>query len=118
MVALGVDFWIFGNGWGLAQPYFDGRFYWLNDTTPGRKRRATFYTFSHGLGAQLRSFQWTHPRAGERRTLCGREFVVFHSHRRGLRVEVAWAMVRLPENLDAANEAIREFGKTLATFTH
>lgn len=118
MVALALDFWIFGNGWGLAQPHCDGRFYWLNDTTAHHKRTATFYTTIGGFGAQLRSFQWTHPRAGERRRLCGHDFVVFQSHRRWMRVEVSWAMTRMPDDIDGKNAAIRELEKDLDTFTY
>lgn len=66
-----LDFKIFGSGHGMAVPYFDGRFYWLVDTY-GRERNGRngeFYKYSAGLGAQLNSYQWTHPRAGERRRL-------------------------------------------------
>lgn len=95
---LWLDLLIFGNGHGMAAPYFDQNYYWLD----GR-----LYTFMHGFGAQLHSYQWTHPLPGERRRLCGREFVVFHSRRRGPRVEVAWAMVRMPHGIDEGNAAIR-----------
>ncbi|MFT4129975.1 hypothetical protein [Labrys sp. (in: a-proteobacteria)] len=93
-----LDFRLFGSGRGLAAPFFDQRFYWLS----GR-----FYTFMSGFGAQLHSFQWRHPKPGERRRLCGREFVVFHSTRHGPRVQVAWAMVGMPRDINKANEALR-----------
>lgn len=114
-----LDHKIFGNGYGLATPYFDGRFYWLS---------GEIYTFSGGLGAQLTSFQWRHPKPGERRCLAGRQFVPFQSNRyvwwlfrRSLfaiplpvcRVCVSWAAVNLPENLDKANEFIRHLEKDI-----
>lgn len=99
-----LDHLIFGNGYGLGSPYFDMRFYWLS---------GEFYTFSGGLGAQLHSFQWTHPRAGERRRLSGREFVVFQSSRRWCRVTVSWALTRLSPDLDTAHKQIRELKNDL-----
>lgn len=99
MFWLWLDHLIFGNGRGLKSPYFDNHFYWLG----GR-----LYTFSYGFGAQLQSFQWTHPNAGERRKLCGREFQPLHSSRSWLRVEVAWSMVDMPKSLDDGHEAIRQ----------
>lgn len=105
---LWLDHKIFGDGHGLRSPYFDNRFYWLVDTSADRKRRdGALYTFMHGLGAQLISRQWTHPRAGERRRLIGREFIPLHSNRRWGRVEVAWTMVRMPSDIDGKNAAIR-----------
>jgi hypothetical protein len=95
---LWLDHRIFGNGWGLKSPFWDNRFYWL---------KGELYTFMGGFGAQLHSIQWRHPKAGERRRLIGREFVVLHSNRRWGRVIVAWAMVAMPRDIDAANAAIR-----------
>jgi hypothetical protein len=96
---LWLDHLIFGNGHGMASPLSDERFYWLS---------GELYTFGHGLGAQLRSVQWRHPRPGERRLLCRREFVVFSSRRRWGRVEVYWALVGLPHDLDDAHAALRQ----------
>jgi hypothetical protein len=93
-----LDFLIFGRGYGLAQPRFDGRFYWLS---------GQFYTFIGGLGAQLQSFQWRHPRPGESRRLAGRDYRPFNSRRQGLRVSVSWA-TRLPSDLNEANAEIRK----------
>ncbi len=105
---LWLDFLTFGHGYGLAQPYFDGRFYWLVDTSRGRDAgRGTLYTFIGGHGAQLASRQWFHPVPGEERTLIGRKFRPFNSSRRGLRVEVSWSTA-LPKGIDEANAAIRE----------
>lgn len=102
-----LDFWLFGNGHGLAQPYFDGRFFWLVNTAEGRERgRGRLYTFFGGHGAQLRSIEWFLPHPGERRRLAGESFTVFQAHRKGPRVEVAWCM-RLPDGIDAANAKIR-----------
>lgn len=86
-----LDHKLFGNGYGLKSPYFDSAFYWLN---------GELYTFAYGFGAQLQSIQWTHPVPGERRTLAGREFVVFSSRREWLRVVVYWSMVNMPKDLE------------------
>ncbi len=105
---LWLDFLTFGNGHGLAQPYFDGRFYWLVDTNNGREAgRGALYTFLGGHGAQLVSRHWFHPKPGEVRELIGRKFRPFRSSRRWFRVEVSWA-TKLPEDIDEANAAIRE----------
>lgn len=101
---LKLDHLIFGNGFGLKSPRYDEIFYCLD---------GEIYTFSHGFGAQLRSFQWTHPKPGERRTIVGREFVVFNSCRRWLRVKVSWAMTRMPLDIDGMNAAIRELHEDL-----
>jgi hypothetical protein len=98
-----IDFRIFGNGYGFAAPYFDQPFYWLS---------GDFYTFMHGFGAQLHSVQWTHPRAGERRNICGVEFRPLHSHRRWGRVMVAWS-TKLPQGMDQANEWLGQFERHL-----
>lgn len=94
-----LDHKIFGNGRGLKSPYFDDVFYWLS---------GELYHFTPGFGAQLSSFQWTHPRAGERRRLCGLDFVPFSSNRRLGRVEVRWSLANLPRDLDEANAVLRE----------
>lgn len=100
-----LDFRIFGNGYGLAAPYFDQPFYWLS----GR-----FYTFMGGFGAQLHSFQWTHPRAGEIRDICGVRFRPFNSSRRWGRVRVAWC-ANLPSGINEANEWLRQFKAHLSS---
>jgi hypothetical protein len=99
---IALDHFIFGNGHGLKSPHFDSAFYWL---------KGEFYTFSGGFGAQLHSFQWTHPKPGERRTLLGREFVVFQSYRRFLRVRVSWAMVH---QQNGVNEELAEINSLRA----
>ena len=103
---ISLDHFIFGNGYGLKSPYFDNVFYWLS---------GEIYTFSHGLGAQLHSIQWTHPKPGETRKLVGREFVVYQSRRRLFRVAVSWAMVGLPQGVDEADAEIRKLKKDLQT---
>lgn len=80
-----LDHKIFGNGRGMKSPFHDDSFYWLS---------GQLYKFTFGFGAQLRSYQWTHPKAGERRNLIGRQFTPLHSHRRWFRVSVAWCMVK------------------------
>jgi hypothetical protein len=94
-----LDFHIFGNGYGFGAPYFDQPFYWLS---------GEFYTFMGGLGAQLHSVQWTHPKPGEKRILRGVAFRPMHSNRRWGRVMVAWA-TKLPDDIDQANEWLRQF---------
>lgn len=108
MTMLALDHLIFGNGRGLATPYSDGVFYWLD---------GDLYTFHPGYGAQLRSFQWTHPRAGEVRRLCGRDFRPFHSVRRWGRVEVAWRWIDLPAGLEAANAALADLRRDLGDWS-
>jgi hypothetical protein len=105
-----LDHLIFGNGFGDAAPYHDQRYFWLVDTLRKERngRNGELYQWQGWFGAQLISRQWTHPRAGERRRLSGYEFVVFHSTRRWLRVEVAWALAALPKDLNAANAMLHE----------
>ena len=118
---LWLDHKIFGNGNGLSSPYFDDRFYWLS----GR-----LYHWIGGFGAQLTSFEWRHPKPGEERTLCGRKFRPFNSHRKYLwlfrdtifpiptpisRVSVSWAY-SLPKDLDAANAELRELKSKLGDY--
>lgn len=103
---LWLDNKIFGNGWGLSTPYFDQVFRWLD---------GELYTFSHGFGAQLMSIQWTHPRAGERRTLGGYEFKVFASARRWGRVRCSWGVVDLPKDIDEANTMLRQMDRDLGS---
>lgn len=92
-----LDFLIFGNGGGIAAPYFNQVFYWLKDSNTGR---STFYTWCGWFGTQLQSFQWTHPNAGERRFICGYEFHPFSSRRIFCRVQVAWKCDKLNTNKD------------------
>lgn len=107
---LWLDHRIFGNGFGLGAPFWDQRYFWLTQN----HLRGELYTYMGGLGAQLHSIQWTHPKAGERRHLSGYEFKVVHSTRRWCRVMVAWGLTRLPEGIDAANEMIRQVERDLA----
>lgn len=109
MIAL--DWMIFGNGHGMKSPHWDDTFYWLHD----QFKQGRFYSWVGGLGAQLTSREWRMPRPGTRRQLAGREFVVFQASRRWFRVEVSWAMVRLPEDIDEAHAAIRDLKRDLGT---
>lgn len=112
---INVTFWLdlllFGNGHGLGAPYFDQRFYWLTDGNTlmgsGRSLRGRLYTFMPGHGAQLYSFEWRHPLAGERRKLAGREYRPLHSSRKGPRVMVAWS-TKLPDGIDVAIAELRQ----------
>lgn len=109
-----LDHQLFGNGYGLASPYFDTRYYWLVDTSNGREKgRGELYHFMSGFGAQLESFQWRHPLPGETRRLCGREFVVFLSSREFLRVRVSWAMKHAPSDVGEKLTAIRALERDL-----
>lgn len=101
---LWLDHKIFGNGYGMKTPHCDGVFFWVS---------GDLYTWSHGFGAQMYSRQWTHPIAGERRVLAGKEFIVFSSKRYGLRVEVAWSMVGLSKDINEANDELRAFHRRL-----
>lgn len=112
---LALDHLLFGNGFGLASPLNDRTYHWLVDTSDGKRegRNGRLYSFMVGLGAQLHSIEWFAPPAGTSRVLGGRKFYVFSSCRRGLRVQVAWAMSRVPDELDAALADIRGFGQRL-----
>ena len=76
-----LDFRLFGNGHGMAPPYWDGTFYWLS---------GDMYRWSWGFGAQLHSFGWRIPAPGTERRLFGHTFRVFSATRRGPRVMIAW----------------------------
>lgn len=108
MTCLGLDHLIFGNGFGLASPLGDARYYWL-----GGERHGTLYTFGPGFGAQLRNFQWTHPKPGERRMLGGRWYTVFQSRRRWFRVEVTWAVEGLPSEPAKALSMLKDLESSL-----
>ncbi|MPZ19523.1 MAG: hypothetical protein GEV06_16625 [Luteitalea sp.] len=88
-----LDWKLFGNGCGMASPFFDDAFYWLHDGGPAY-RGGRFYRWFGGFGAQMHSVEWFAPKAGTRRRLFGHDFVVFSTHRKWLRVEVSWALVR------------------------
>lgn len=105
-----LDHLIYGNGHGLGSPRFDGRFYWLVDRLT---KRGEVYSWSGWFGAQLQSFQWTHPNAGERRVLCGHDFKPFASSRRLFRVRVSWALCRKPGDVLECNEFLRDFERKL-----
>lgn len=114
MIAL--DWMLFGNGYGMKSPYCDDIFYWLHDYTDSNTRqRGCFYQWIGGFGAQLTSREWRMPKPGTRRRIAGRNFVVFQASRRLLRVEVSWAMVDLPKDIDEANAAIRSLKGDLGT---
>jgi hypothetical protein len=94
-----LDWKLFGNGYGVASPYFDDVFYWLNDTNAPRTKKGlhgNWYHWIGGFGAQLQSFEWFMPKPGTRRRILGKEFVVFSAERRWLRVRVTW---RLPRDI-------------------
>jgi len=109
-MALALDFLIFGNGYGLKSPLNDDLFFWLVDTKPAGREggRGSLYNWIGGLGAQLRNRQWRMPKPGERRRLAGHEFVAFNAWRQWVRVDVSWALVDLPKDLDEAHAAIRQ----------
>lgn len=104
-----LDWRLFGNGRGMASPYWDDAFYWLD---------GHFYQWIGGLGAQLQSHEWFAPKAGTRRRLIGEEFVVFQTRRKGPRVEASWALTQMPSNLDAQNARIAELYERLKSWRH
>ena len=110
-----LDHITFGNGRGMRSPYHDNRFYWLVDTNRQERsgRNGRLYTFLHGFGAQLISREWLAPRKGKIRELSGHRFKVFDHKRKWLRVEIAWAMIDLPRDFDAAITAIYALEKDL-----
>ena len=110
-----LDHKIFGNGYGLGSPFFDGKFYWLVDTWQRERgdERGELYTFSPGFGAQLHSFQWFHPKPGETRVLGGKRYTPFNSHRRWLRVGGSWSVEQMPKGIDEANAYLRDIEKEL-----
>lgn len=108
-----LDFWLFGNGHGMAAPYSSQGFYWLVDTLSGRGR---MYTWIGGLGAQLQSFEWLTPKPGTCRRIKGRDFRPFNARRNGLRVRVSWA-TSLPHDLDEQHAAIRSLKADLTSYS-
>lgn len=102
-----LDWKLFGNGRGMASPYFDDAFYWLS----GR-----FYRWTGGFGSQLESTEWFAPAPGARRRLIGREFVVFNTTRRWLRVRVTWALASGAKEyaeIDALKQRLLSWGHGL-----
>lgn len=101
-----LDWKLFGNGYGMASPYFDDVFYYLVDTYRQERgsQRGRFYRTFGGLGAQLQSYEWRMPRPGTRRRLFGREFIIFIARRRGPRVECSWALVGGVKDFDEVRE--------------
>lgn len=89
-----LDWKLFGNGHGMASPFWDDTFYWLVDTLRCDRGhgKGRFYRTFGGLGAQLSSVEWFTPRPGTRRRLFGREFVIFNTRRNWLRVYCCWAL--------------------------
>lgn len=74
----------------------------------------TVYMWSGWFGCQLESREWRRVPAGTRRTLHGVEFTVFSTERAGLKWRTTWAM-KLPDNIDAANVALRAMQVSLGT---
>lgn len=108
-----LDHFIFGNGNGVGAPFCDQKYYWLVDThnKERNEKNGQIYTYWPGFGAQLHSFQWFHPRPGEKRHLAGHEFTAFSSMRHGLRVAVSWSITGLPEGIDEKNAFLAAFEK-------
>lgn len=101
-----LDHAIFGSGYGIKSPFWDDRYYWL---------AGEFYLYSAGFGAQLTSFQWTHPKPQERRELSDYTFQPVHSRRRRGRVFVSWACTTLPVDLNHAHEYLAKMGRDLGS---
>lgn len=103
----------FGNGYGLAAPYFEGEYHWLVDGSQ-EKRRGAWYHWLGGFGAQLHSFEFRAPRAGEKRELFGHTFHIFQPpERRGLTVRTAWAtddpLAKTAEGLRELHQQLRDW---------
>lgn len=112
-----LDWKLFGNGHGLASPYWDDVFYWLVDTNGGRDRRGRggrFYHWIGGFGAQLASIEWRTPKPGTTRRLLGHDFLVFSASRKWLRVEVSWTLSKRPLSI----EDIRSLKQELLAWGH
>lgn len=108
-----IDWKLFGNGFGMGSPFWDDAFFWLRDRSNGERGPGYFYRWGGGFGAQLYSIEWFAPKAGTRRNLFGRDFVVFSVHRKWLRVEVSWALargVREAEEIRALREELVAWG--------
>lgn len=101
-----INFKLFGNGFGLKSPFFDDKFYWLS---------GNFYNWIGGYGAQLSSIEWLCPKAGTRRNLIGREFVIFNATRGrfGIKWRISWAMVNMNKSLDDDRFKIDELKQDL-----
>lgn len=63
------------------------------------------YTWSGWFGCQLESYEWTRVPAGTKRTILGREFTVFTTERKGLKIRTTWATY-LPIKGDEANKML------------
>lgn len=111
-----LDRMLFGNGHGMAAPGMSQTFYWLVSRDARGRTSAGFYSFLHGFGAQLYSWQWTHPKPGETRRIKEREFRPFCSRRVGPRVQVSWA-TPLPDDLNEKNAALRQLRADLSDST-
>lgn len=115
-MSMRLDFWLFGNGRGIASPYHDDVLFWLADTHHARNlrgRHSRLYRFSFGFGAQLCSFEWRAPPAGTYRCLFGKKFVINSARRRWLRVICYWAYTGKLDNVDdvrALRAALIEWG--------
>lgn len=92
-----LDFYLFGNGHGMAAPHGDQRFYWLG----GRP-----YTWIGGSDAQLASFEWLTPKPGTTREISGRRYRVHTAERCGPRVRVTWRLLDLPHEIEDANKVL------------
>ncbi len=102
----GLDWFLFGNGYGMGSPYFDDTFYWLKDMSchDRGKARGQMYRWGGGLGSQLNSCEWRAPRPQERRLLFGHQFQPFYVTRHGLRVDVSWELVGGVRDVEHVNE--------------
>jgi len=89
-----------GNGFGIAQPFFDGAFYWID---------GELYHVTGWFGSQLVSWQWTHPNASETRRLIGREFRPTRSTRRSGLVEVSWSFLRDGDSHNIHDQQLQDF---------
>ena len=113
-----LTFKLFGGGYGLSQPYFDGRFYWLVDTHNKERagKHGRFYHWIGGFGAQIDSYEWRIPNPGTTRRLVNRDFRVFSVSPQWPMVRVSWAMTGMGKSLDQDNAQIADLKEALHGF--
>lgn len=106
MTTLWLDHLIFGNGHGMATPYWRGSFYWLDHE---------LYWRTGAFGSQLASVQWSTPAPQERRTLLpGRTFQPYSASRRWGRCLVTWRAVDFPADLNQGHAYLQQLDHDLA----
>lgn len=100
-----LDWLLWGNGHGYKSPSCNDVFYWID----GR-----WYNTTGWFGCQIWNIQWTRPPAGTKREILGRDFEIFRTERRFLRVACYWSMVGINRlTIDDSNAEINKFRQEL-----